>query len=94
MIKKRKALICTDERKCKREPQRKHPSIILPDFSHSLQSVTRRKIEISQWVYERLCKIQAMRGVPMTVLADYPLVKFVLENWNLEEDRPKKEVEK
>ncbi len=54
-----------------------------------LESGPRPKIEISRWVYECLCKIQAMRGVPVTLLVDYSLVKFVLENWNFEENKPR-----
>lgn len=71
------------------------------DFQVPVKPAMREKLEaeafsllvfnIPQWLFADLCKIQAARGRPLESLLSKLLEDFVLDNWDLSSDSPRKE---
>lgn len=47
-------------------------------------------INLPQWLFVDLCKIQSAWRVPVDLLVREALEGFVLDNWSFKQDRPKK----
>lgn len=51
-------------------------------------------VVLPQWLFDDLCKIQAAKGIPLETILKLQLEQFVVDNWDFENDKPRKEIAK
>lgn len=61
------------------------------EFQGPLDEIEVLELEIPKWLFTDLCEIQAAQGRPLGSLIVKQLENFVIDNWDLSSDSPRKE---